>query len=369
MNMKEEIDLNKLLGHYSGECLQGYYTVLLVALGRRLGIFDYLYKTNKIVNMDNGLVTITFTPDEIIRALEFNSKVFDSWLHLAIEFGLLDVDHENSGYLKTTPHVYELFIDPESVYYLGYVYGWAYKASSMQSLIFESFKSGKIIERLDGDIIEESSRDGNIGSKPMKKVRLKLFSNHLKDYHERLMNGGRLLEIGCAIGTSLELWAEKYKKTHIIGIDPNPNAISILKNTINNNNWTNRVEALNMALSEYSKQEKIEKFDVILLNEVLHEIKDDEDYRKELMEQIYNLLKDDGILIVGETMIPDIFSIKRGENFIGSIKKWDEVVFGAKFYDENSFRDFILSTSFKHSELIKDKNDNIGNRYIWAIKK
>ncbi len=74
-------------------------------------------------------------------------------------------------------------------------------------------------------------------------------------------------------------------------------------------------------------------------------------------------------MIVGETMIPDIFSIKRGENFIGSIKKWDEVVFGAKFYDENSFRDFILSTSFKHSELIKDKNDNIGNRYIWAIKK
>jgi len=367
--MKEEIELNKLLSYYGRQCITSYDTVLLVALGRRLGIFDYLYKANKIVNKDNRFVTITFTPDEIIRALEFNPKIFDGWLHLAIEFGLLEVDHENKGYLMTAPHVYELFIDPESDYYLGYVYGWAYKASSMQSLIFESFKSGKIIERLDGDIIEESSRDGNIAGKPAKILRLKLFSTHLKDYHQRLMNGGRLLEIGCAIGTSLELWAKKYKNTHIIGIDLNPNVISILKNAINNNNWINRVEALNIALSEYSKQEKIEKFDVILLNDVLHEIKDDENYRKNFMEQIYSLLKGDGILIVGETMMPDIFSIKRGENFWGSMKKWDEVVFGAKFYDENSFRDFILSTSFKHAELIKAENDNVGNRYIWAIKK
>lgn len=369
MNMKEEIELNKLRGYYGGDCIQGYYSVLLVALGRRLGIFDYLHKANKIVNKVSGLVTTTFTPDEIIRELEFNPKVFDGWLHLAIEFGLLEIDYENAGYLKTAPHVYELFIDPESVYYLGYIYGWAYKASFIQSLIYESFKSGKIINRLDGDIIEDSSSDGNIASKPMKINRLNLFSDYLKEHHQKLMNGGRLLEIGCAIGTSLELWAKKYKNTHIIGIDPNPNVISILKNMINNNNWINRVEVLNIATSEYSKQEKIEKFDVILLNEVLHEIKDDENYRKHLMEQIYNLLKDDGILIVGETMIPEIFSIKRGENFLGSLKKWDEVVFGARFYDENSFRDFILSTPFKHVELIKDKNDNIGNRYIWAIKK
>ncbi|GAH07053.1 unnamed protein product, partial [marine sediment metagenome] len=164
-----------------------------------------------------------------------------------------------------------------------------------------------------------------------------------------------------------------------VGIDPNPNAISILKNTINNNNWINRVEALNMAIIEYSKQEKIEKFDVILLNNVLHEIRDDKNCRKDFLEQIYNLLNDDGILIVGERMIPDIFSIKRDvntifysyksniemrANFWGTINKWDEVIFGASFYDENSFKDFILSTPFKHAELIKDKNDN-----IWAIKK
>jgi len=89
----------------------------------------------------------------------------------------------------------------------------------------------------------------------------------------------------------------------------------------------------------------------------------DENYRKSVLEVLYSLLKEDGILVVGESMIPNTFTRSNFQLF-EVMHKWFEVGIGSRFYDENSFRELINSTSFKNLELIRERIN-----YCWAIRK
>jgi SAM-dependent methyltransferase len=357
-------ELNEIIDYYSKECIQGYHSVLLISLGRRLGIFDYLSKREKLDVKNERLQIITFSPDIVARDLKLNPIFLDAWFHIALEFGIFKVNHEKNGFLETAPYIYELFMDTNSTFYLGNLYGWVYKTAVMQDLIFERFKTGQIIERLDGAVFEASSRDGQKLSNIVNNARLRLFSKNLKTYHQKLREGGQVLEIGCGIGTNLRIWANKYKNTNFVVIEPNANAMTVIKEVIMSNKWENRVEALNCSLREYLLRGDKRKFDVIILNEVLHEIIGDDSYRRVFIEDIYNLLKSDGVLLIGEEIVPKTFEVEEGVAFWKSLKKWDEIFFGARFYDEKSFKELIKSTKFKNAKLFTDKND-----CLWAITK
>ena len=53
-------------------------------MGRRLGIFNYLYEKGKSSNSNKNIV-VTFTPIELSEKLHLDLKYLDSWLHLALE--------------------------------------------------------------------------------------------------------------------------------------------------------------------------------------------------------------------------------------------------------------------------------------------
>ncbi|MFX1365583.1 MAG: class I SAM-dependent methyltransferase [Promethearchaeota archaeon] len=357
-------ELNKIIDYYGRECIQGYYSVLLISLGRRLGIFDYLLKKEKSDGVNGKTQIIIFSPDIIANDLKLDPIFLDAWFHIALELGIFNVSQEKNGYLETAPYIYELFVDTDSSFYLGNLYGWVYKNAVLQNLIFESFKTGRIIERLDGAVCEASSRDGQKLSTIKNIARLRLFSKNFKNYHQKLRNGGQILEIGCGIGINLQIWVEKYKNTNFVAIDPNPTVISIIKELIKINNWQNQVEVVNCNVREYLLRDEDNKFDVILLNEVLHEIRGDDIYRKDFIDEIYKLLKDDGVLVMGEEMVPNTFEVEKVKTLGKGILKWDEVFFGARHYNEKSFKQFIKSTKFKNARIFKD-NINC----IWALTK
>ncbi|MFX0011879.1 MAG: class I SAM-dependent methyltransferase [Candidatus Hermodarchaeota archaeon] len=356
--------LNEIIDYYSKECIQGYHTVLLISLGRRLGIFEYLSKLKEVDANNKESKIITFSPEAIAQELKLDPLFLDGWIHIALEFGIFSINKGKKGFLQTAPYIYELFLDNNSPFYLGNLYGWIYKTAVMQEIIFERFKTGQAIERLDGAIFEESSRDGQKLSTINNNTRLRLFSKNLKIHHQNLRDGGRILEIGCGIGTNLQIWANKYKNAKFIAIDPNPRAITILKEIIGSNNWEDRIEALNYSLKEFVGTDIDKRFDVIILNEVVHEIIGDDATRKKFINDTYGLLKDDGVLLIGEEIIPKTFDVEKGKTFWKSIKKWDEIIFGARFYNQEEFKKLILSTKFKHAIIFQEKTD-----CIWAISK
>jgi len=48
-------------------------------------------------------------------------------------------------------------------------------------------------------------------------------------------------------------------------------------------------------------------FDLAIMNEVLHELPPGDEYRRSAFSDIYTLLKDGGILIINEYIVPDTF--------------------------------------------------------------
>jgi cyclopropane fatty-acyl-phospholipid synthase-like methyltransferase len=229
-----------------------------------------------------------------------------------------------------------------------------------QDILIENFKTGKIWSILDlpGDVmIDLQERGARFGT-----LVERLFSKKFEDFCKNILKKGTILELGCGYGFNLKTWAKKYENTRFIGIDIDPIAIEHAKKLIEENNWNERIEIFEIEINEFVRSFK-EKFDLIILNQVLHEMKTDENYRIGVFKRLYSLLKDNGILLVGESMIPDTFSPKKGFQLFAITHKFTEVK-ASFFYDEKTFQEFIDSTLFTRSEFIKE-----GGSSVWVIRK
>ena len=83
----------------------------------------------------------------------------------------------------------------------------------------------------------------------------------------------------------------------------------------------------------------------------------------DVFNDLYSLLKVDGILLVGESMIPDTFSPQKDFLLFDVMHKFLEAD-TAGFYDEKSFKEFVNSTPFKNAEFIRERGT-----YFWAVRK
>ncbi|MFX1433928.1 MAG: class I SAM-dependent methyltransferase, partial [Promethearchaeota archaeon] len=171
-----------------------------------------------------------------------------------------------------------------------------------------------------------------------------------------------ILSVGCGYGYTLAIWAKKYKKARFVGIDIDSRGISASQRLIEENNWSDRVEILETSIDKYTEQSET-KFDLILLNQVLHEMEKDKAYRLSVFNDLNTLLKEDGILLVAESMIHGTFDPPEEFQLFDVMHKFLEADF-AGFYDEKSFKEFVDSTPFNRAEFIKDKGT-----YFWVVRK
>lgn len=364
MNVQEQIEKEVTLREQLKKFLiKGYYgfnTILTLGLGMRLGIFDYLYDKSKKSPSTSVISSVDFTPDELIEKFGYDSKFLDAWLHLALECGIFEIANVSKRTLKTAPHVYTLLIDRKNMFYVGDTIGFFYYLAPLQNYVFDFFKTGYV--DVSSEIPEEVVIDGHRSSARMGELVERLFSSNYKDFSKFLKKQGKILAVGCGYGFNIEKWAEKYKRAQFVGIDIDSKAIDFARNLINQHNWAERIEVFDIPINEYTKKTE-EKFDLILLNQVLHEMNHDEDYRRGVFKDLYSLLKEDGILLVGETMIPDIFDPKKERQLFDIMHKFFEAGF-ARFYDQQSFKDFVDSTPFTRAEFVKK-----GGEYFWAVRK
>jgi SAM-dependent methyltransferase len=360
-NIEGDITLKDQIKKFAIESLYGFNTIILIGMGRKLGIFDYLYEKGKKLSTTDDYFIVKFAPNELSENLGLNSKYLDAWLHLALECDIFKIDNPHEKLLKTSPFVYELLIDYNHNSYVGGTLGAFYNIALSQKSMLINFKTGESINLLQlppaeivKDLQERSKRFGSLIQT--------LFAKHYKDFCENLNENGIILEVGCGYGYNLETWAKIYKKTQFIGIDIDSTAIASTKKMIERNNWNQRVKLMEISVHEYKDTIK-EKVDLIILNQVLHEMNLDENSRIVFFRDLYSLLKDKGILLVGESMIPDTFAPKRKFQLFDITHKFSEAG-SAHFYDEKRFKEFIESTPFTKAEFIKE-----GGTYFWVVKK
>jgi len=186
-----------------------------------------------------------------------------------------------------------------------------------------------------------------------------MYEKYFKEHRRRFRKGGSFLEVGCGYGYNVAIWAKKYKKVRIVGIDIDSKGVEFTKDLVRNNNWDDRVEVFETEIGEYAKTHN-DEFDIIMMNHVLHEMVPDDAYRKRSFADLYSMLKDDGLLIVVEHNIPSMFVPKDRFLFFEIWHKLFEVSFNTKFYSEDEFRKFVADTPFKDAKLIKERNEYFG---------
>lgn len=359
-NNKPEISIGNQIKKFAINGLYGFNTILLIGMGRRLGIFNYLYEKAKSSISSIKFTEVIFTPLDLSENLKLDLKYLDGWIHLGLECGILEIADSEQKLLKTAPYVYELLIDCNNKSYIGGTLGAFYYMAPAQDILIDNFKTGKIWSILESskevlkDLQERGARFGKLVER--------LFSKKFEDFCNKLKKQGKIFELGCGYGFNLETWAKKYKNVSFTGIDIDPIAIAHAKELIEKNNWNDRFKILEINIDKFANSFK-EQFDLILLNQVLHEMNTDENYRRDVFKNLYSLLKDDGILLIGESMVPDTFAPKKGFQLFDITHKFTEVK-TSLFYDEKTFREFIDSTLFTRSEFIKE-----GGSGIWVIRK
>ncbi|MFX1411396.1 MAG: class I SAM-dependent methyltransferase [Promethearchaeota archaeon] len=355
-----EISMRDQIKKFAINGLYGFNTIILIGMGRRLGIFNYLYEKTKSSSSADKNIVVTFTPNELSEKLNLDLKYLDGWLHLALECGIFEIGNSRKKILKTAPYVFDLLIDRKSVSYIGGTLGAFYYMAPAQDILVENFKTGKIwsLYDLSGDVMKDlQERGARFGT-----LVERLFSKNYEDFCKILLKRGIILEVGCGYGFNLETWAKKYKNARFVGIDIDPTGLVHVKELIERNNWNERIEIFETTIDEFAHSFK-EKFDLIILNQVLHEMNTDENYRKSVIRNLYSLLKDNGILLVGESMIPDTFAPKKQFQLFDITHKFTEVK-ASLFYDEKSFKEFIDSTPFTKANFIKEGGDS-----FWVLRK
>jgi SAM-dependent methyltransferase len=352
-----EISIKDQIKKFAINSLYGFNTIILIGMGRKLGIFDYLYGKTK--SMSNTSI-VKFTLDDLAKKLNLDITYLDAWLHLALECGLFEIDDLNKKSLKTAPFVYDLLIDHDHISYIGGTLGAFYNIAPAQEIMLKNFKTGKTMDllKLPGDVV----RDLQERSRRFGRLIEKLFSKSFIDFCKNLHKQGSILEVGCGYGYNIETWAKKYEKTRFVGIDIDPKGIASAKKLVEENNWNERIEILKISTNKYARTAK-DKFDLIILNQVLHEMNPDENYRRQLFKDLYLLLNDKGILLVGESMVPDTFAPREPFKLFDITHKFSEAG-SARFYNEKTFKTFIDSTPFTKAEFIKE-----GGIKFWAIRK
>ncbi len=355
-----KISIKDQIKKFAINSLYGFNTIILIGMGRKLGIFDFLNEKTKSMSNANKYIVIKFTPDELAKKLHLDFNYLDAWLHLALECGLLEIDDFNKKSLKTAPFVYELLIDYNHFSYIGGTLGAFYNIAPAQEIMLKNFKTGKAMDllKLPGDVVKDlQERSRRFG-----KLIEKLFSKSFTDFCKNLHKQGSILEVGCGYGFNIETWAKKFEKTRFVGIDIESNGIEFAQKLVDQNKWNERIKILKISTNKYVQITK-DKFDLIILNQVLHEMNPDENYRRQLFKDLNLLLNDNGILLVGESMIPDTFAPREPFKLFDITHKFSEAG-SARFYNEKTFKTFIDSTPFTKAEFIKE-----GGTKFWAIRK
>jgi cyclopropane fatty-acyl-phospholipid synthase-like methyltransferase len=230
--------------------------------------------------------------------------------------------------------------------------------AAIQSMLGKNFKTGEVFQTFGGTQFTQIPCYGE------SKQLISLFSNRCDKKKQEKINEGTILEVGCGYGYTLTSWAEFYDKARIVGIDIDAFAIEYTEKLISQRKWDDRIEVSTIQIEKFAPSNE-NKFDLILLMQVLHEMNHEGEYRNNVFDNIYKMLKDDGVFIVKEHMIPDLFQPKPNRTvFFDVWHEYFEIAFNVSFYSEQSFREFIETTPFKYAKFIQERSN-----YFWVLAK
>jgi SAM-dependent methyltransferase len=234
------------------ELIAGYHATHMVDIGRELGAWAALTRTP-------GL-----TSDELAARLGTDPFYTEILCRTAFAFELLVRD--GIGW-RMAPHFDQILGDPDSSFYLGGAAGVHMEVGKDYLDYIHHFRAGTVRPYQEHD--ESFMREVAEGLKTLPRIFLDLVLPRLPSLGERLVQGGRVLDVGCGGGWAVVQIAQRFPEVTCLGIDVEPYSVELARQLIADHGLVDRCEARLMSADQL---EEDGAFDVATSFLVVHEI-------------------------------------------------------------------------------------------------
>ncbi|MFX1418442.1 MAG: hypothetical protein ACFE9N_05930, partial [Promethearchaeota archaeon] len=116
---EKEVSVTDQMKKFLIKGFYGFNTIICFGIAKRLGIFDYLYEKAKKISNSASISSVSFTLKEITSNLDLDPDYLEAWIHLSLDCGIFEIENVEERVLRTAPHVYNLLINKDHMFYIG----------------------------------------------------------------------------------------------------------------------------------------------------------------------------------------------------------------------------------------------------------
>jgi len=309
---------------------RGYWAFQVIQTGLRFGLLQTLSEAGK------------GTPEELAVKLMLYAPFVRIWCRTAYHFEILEGD--DSGFFGLPPYLDQaLGLDAWPVPFRrgkngGLLNGYSFVQGNDPFGLF--VRTGK-------RVCFHPFSETTPGRFPATRNLIAVFESMLFPYEHRLkgrlVQGCRLLEIGCGRGDLLLALAGRYPTCRFVGVDPNGSAVGEAEEAAEALGLTDRVSFLSLGGED---MEFLEDFDLILMVLTLHEILPE--VRPRLLAQAYKALNQQGELWILDYPYPGRLKDFRNPRFeYGIIEQYFEAPFGIVHLNAEEQEGLLQETGFR----------------------
>lgn len=275
---------------------RGFNAMHLIDLGIRLGLFRSLAEAPAA------------TAHALAERLGLYAPYVEVWCMTAYSFELLDADDKRR--FRLAPYVNEILANPAHPRYLGgYVQLGTQFATDDYRLAPNAFRTGATAPFQGrssefADVVAQAIAGVNV------MVARKILPG-LPGVADALNAGGALLEVGCGTANLQILIAKAFPAARCTGIDIDPTGLASAREAVDRAGLADRVIILE---GDVASAVARESFDVVIMVEVLHEIRPD--IRPAVVSGCFRALRRGGWLVIVDETYPSTLTEARQPEFL-----------------------------------------------------
>jgi ubiquinone/menaquinone biosynthesis C-methylase UbiE len=254
-------DMQQKIEQFAGQVVTDLAAAMagvMTNLGHKLGLYRAM--------AENGPIT----SDELARRTATNERSVREWLNGQVAGGYVLLDTNTNQYLLPPEHAFVL-ANPDSPVFLPPAFDAAAALWRDEDQILSAFRSGQGMGWHEHDCrlftaTEAFFRNG------YRAHLTQTWIPSLNGIEERLVNGGRVADLGCGHGASVILMAQAFPKSKFLGIDYHEAQIVVARERAKQAGVADQIR-FEVATPRVLADSK-EKFDLICFMDSLHDMGD-----------------------------------------------------------------------------------------------